>query len=274
MTPNDYYKAAEKHLSCCLSWRDKTKEDAPKERELLEAYYLLGYVAECFTIYTVYRFGHWNPEGETSGSPKSRVCKAMKVDVEKYFDPVFTHHTHYDYFKLDDNTPSRTFCRQIKEVTKSRGKRSDDEYFEDFYIDNEYDHSIIWRKIVGGATFNKGKWSDTIIGGGINVGSWHGNYHTQGHKFQMVIENSICGKLCKEEGLNNSTFFDGYKDKKKDNDAFKLLDEWEPKIRYCSRIRQWEGLDKRHSSGIITRENLVLLMDVLEKLHKELDKYR
>ena len=270
MKPNDYYRAAEKHLSCCLSWRDKTEKDAPKDCELLEAYYLLGYVAECFTIYTVYRFGHWNPKGKTAGEPKSRAKKAMDVDIEEYFDPVFTFHTGYDYFNLNNRTPSRRFYRQIKELTNSKEKECD-EYLEE--VCGEGYKYIIWKKIDKGDTCNNKTLSKAIVGSKISESKLTNNRHTQGHKFQMVIKNSICAKLLAEGGLNNVAFFAGY-DKEKDNDAFKLLDEWEPKIRYCSRIRQWEDLDERHSSGIITRENLILLMDVLEKLHEELDKNR
>lgn len=265
MTPNDYYKAAKKHLTCCQNWYDKTKWEYFKDDELLVVYYLLGYVAECFTVYTVYRFGHWNPKGEISRSPQSRVRKAMNIDIEEYFDPVFTYHTGYDYFNLN-KTPLRCFYRQIKGSTNSKEKKSD-EYLEEA-CGQKYRY-IIWKKIDDGNKCDDKTLNKAIVGSEISEGDLKRNLHTQGHKFQKVIKERICVKLLAEEGLNNVNFFAHYKEEIRKNDAFTLIEEWSPKIRYYSSISQWEK--EQHSHGIVTRENLVLLMDVLKRLYEELD---
>ena len=270
MTPNDYYKAAEKHLECCLNWYNKTKGEYSKDCELLEVYYLLGYVAECFTVYTVYRFGHWNPKGEISGSPKSRVGKAMNIDIEDYFDPVFAYHTGYDFFDIRGWKQVRSFYRQIKEITCVKKERREGEYSEDFTGEGGKQYSIIWQKIANGDKCNsKDTLHKVIVGGGeINEKKKKNNikFHTLGHDFQNVIKNVICSKLFVEAALNNVTFFDSYKNK--NNDAFKLLKEWNPKIRYYSSVLQWEK--EGHSPGIVTRENIARLMEVLKILNREL----
>ncbi len=93
MTPLDYKKSAKKHLEFCQRWEVKNQEDsAIKEVDLLEIYYLLGYAAECLTVYTIYRFGPWAPNGNKKDSIR------LKFNIDEFYDPVFTQETGYDFF--------------------------------------------------------------------------------------------------------------------------------------------------------------------------------
>lgn len=100
MSPLDYKKSAKKHLEFCQRWEVKSQEDsAIKDVDLLEIYYLLGYAAECLTVYTIYRFGPWAPTGD------ERNRFRLKYNIDEFYDPVFTKETEYDFF--NESTPSK-----------------------------------------------------------------------------------------------------------------------------------------------------------------------
>lgn len=273
MTPIEYYKAAEKHLSYCINWRDKMGTGEPEEGELLEIYYLLGYVVECFTIFTIYRIGHWNPTGRIEGSNSSITRDALKKDIEEYFDPVFTYYTKYDFFDRSGGKNARTVHRLIKEEKGDKNNLGKNEYAE--VIDgNRY---IIWEREERGIKLQLKQSTElaktkaacsTIISGEVTA-----KCCVQGHRFQNAIESVILKELYKD-GLSEIDFFATYKTNKKKNSLFKLVAEWEPVLRYCSKISQWEKLGKKHTESIITKENIYSLVDVLRELEQKLQQLK
>lgn len=271
MTPIEYYNAAEKHLSYCIIWRDKMKDEKPKECELLEIYYLLGYVVECLTIFIIYRVGHWNPTGKV-GSNNSVIRNALKSDIEAYFDPVFTYHTKYDFFNKSISKDARLIHRLIKGEKRNKNNLEKNEYAED--VGGNY---IIWEKKEVGEKIQL-KESENLnktitANSSIDKKCIQAAFCVQGHRFQDAINNIILEKLY-EEGLNDIDFFATYKTNKKKNALFKLVEEWEPILRYCSKISQWEMLGKKHSENIITKENLCSLVDALRELELKLQQLK
>lgn len=273
MTPKEYKKAAEKHLSFCNDWikKNESSKDVTPDYELLEIYYLSGYIAECLTIYTIYAYGGWNPTGFVHHKPKRIRNFSIDCDIEEYFDPVFTHFTGFDFYKQStphmDKNQSRIVCRQIKSFSTNgfyKNELNASIYKTTFSCDSHY----LWKRI-DKEHVHMGMCLDKCVDGSeINKISLKARYYVAGHRFQEAIYNVILGKLDSLGELNSINFFRFLKKGKTEQGDiwYTLLHNWKPSIRYYSSLKQ---LDVQE---MLTKYNLIKLIKELDNFYYEISK--
>lgn len=228
-TPIDYLNSAKKHLEFCKSWEEKTQDNAMKEGDLLEIYYLLGYVAECLTVYTIYRFGSWAPNGDYR-----KNIRLKKFDIAKYYDPLFTLETDYDFYHPSTRSPYTHTCTDRYQFRDKEG------------------NPIPQRHIAKNCEIGE---------------TW--KYCTQHHKFKDAIENVIVAKLLKNSALSNVDFYSNYNNNK--NGDMRLLKKWDTALRYCPNKKSWVE-HVNDTENLLNETNVRGLIKSLDELYRQLDK--
>lgn len=258
--PN-YLKAAYKHLNICFYLLEKPelkKEEKLTEADLLEIYYLAGYVAECLIVYTIYYVGFWNPIGmkpngyytnERTGKKEKFTMNDIveanqKLCIKEYFDPVFSAHYNYDFYSkpLDYN-------RKVHRLILSCKQENDKKIFSETLIDNVSYRYKYFDKALDTNTIPQ---SERDINNGYNKCSVHT------HDWQNALE-KIIPKILNKDGINTTPLGT--------NSFSKILKNWKPEIRYISEIKDWENVKTEEIIKILTEEKLKELLEDLYNLY-------
>lgn len=270
MTPQDYFDAGKKHLNFCLDWKEKAVQPdyKAKEEEILEIFYLSGYAVECFVIYTIYRFGPWDPKGAKALGLKMFQIKREKLqsDIQEYFDPVFTHFTGFDFYKNslinNKDKKDRRFCRKLVSVSPNDNITPDQnkQQFKDFQT------NYVWKKIED-KYYSFSSPGDLLqcIDNTSKISPEElkaKETFVQGHDFQKNI-NDVINKNIRNMGLETIDFFNSYK-------KHKLIVEWKPEVRYYSSIQKWE--EKTRCSEPLNKENLIEIIGLIDTYHQQISK--
>lgn len=276
MNCEEYLKAAEKHLKYCLKWRDRVSADTDSgkqtwdETDLLEIYYLSGYIAECLIIYITYYAGGWWPEPTNPRETrrKNQWNKAKQCDIELYFDPIFTHHTQFDFYAHSTDKEKRHVHRLIKSVYNQSDKpvvNCKDEYSTK--IDGE-DKWYVWKKSDSPKSIKTSqRLEDCMVGTDIGKGGLIASFCVQQHKFMDTFQHVLKSKLISSYSLNDIKVFSSAF---QDTDSFKLMKEWRTSLRYMSSIKQWEESSQSITQNLINEDNLASLIEDLDKFYQEI----
>lgn len=265
MTPKDYFKAGEKHLNFCINLMNGN-DNVVKYHDLLEIFYLAGYVAECFSIFVIYRFGGWNPTGYNH-NPRKVIQDAMSRDIQEYFDPVFVYHTKFDFYHSQNQRQNiRKVGRLIKSVSTDKPNIQKGYHIHEASSVKFYVYKQIELKEVN-FNFDLG-FSECIDGNEIGTNDIKHNWYIAGHGFRDYIGHVINGQLASEAALGNIVFFSAFDNATED--SYKLLRKWNPEVRYYNGESKKENDLKE--SNLLTRKNLVELIDNLSYLFEQIKK--
>lgn len=257
----DYWKCAKKHLDFCQktleSLTDEVDERGVASNDLLEIYYMLGYVFEGFAVYIAFSLEYKN-----NTDNENPVTWNAANDI-KFFDSKFSSASHLAY----ENKYHYSSHLKKNIDNACRSKCFDPNGKIDDYLNAEYISSKmiptnqIDESTKKAATQLKKELEDELL---YNIRI---NYNVTSHALNAKY-NFVERMIRKKEGLASSDkgrmpYFESLDEISEEQ--LKLIQEWSTGLRYnyCSDSNLDEELKK-----IITKENLHGLVAICQKIDK------